>query len=99
MLKVGEQVFGLAYGEAYMEYITIYTRRPVHKPNGFSRKDCADMLETWITATQSLYPTRYYNSGFISTLLRRSGLVNGPKQLTASGSILHVLVISLNLCS
>lgn len=53
--KVGDEVFGLAYGGAYAEYIAVSTHMLVRKPNELSWEECAGIPETWITATQAMY--------------------------------------------
>ncbi|KAI9818301.1 MAG: hypothetical protein M1832_004419 [Thelocarpon impressellum] len=53
--KVGDEVFGLAYGGAYAEYIAVSTHMLIHKPTELSWEQAAGIPETWITATQALY--------------------------------------------
>ena len=53
--SVGDEVFGLAYGGAYAEYIAVSTHMLVRKPRELSWEECAGIPETWITATQALY--------------------------------------------
>ncbi|KAL3424281.1 zinc-binding dehydrogenase [Phlyctema vagabunda] len=53
--KVGDEVFGLAYGGAYAEYIAVNTHMILHKPGHLSWEEAAGIPETWITATQALY--------------------------------------------
>lgn len=53
--KVGDEVFGLAYGGAYAEYVTVSTHMLIHKPKELSWEVAAGIPETWITATQALY--------------------------------------------
>jgi putative PIG3 family NAD(P)H quinone oxidoreductase len=53
--KVGDEVFGLAYGGAYAEYIAVSTHMLVHKPKELNWEQCAGIPETWITATQAMY--------------------------------------------
>ncbi|EXJ89568.1 NADPH2:quinone reductase [Capronia epimyces CBS 606.96] len=53
--NVGDEVFGLAYGGAYAEYIAVSTHMLVHKPKELSWEEAAGIPETWITATQALY--------------------------------------------
>lgn len=52
---VGTEVFGLAYGGAYAEYIAVSTKMLLHKPRSLSFEQCAAVPETWITATQALH--------------------------------------------
>ncbi|KAH0536245.1 hypothetical protein FGG08_006867 [Glutinoglossum americanum] len=59
--KIGDEVFGLAYGGAYAEYIAVSTHMLIHKPKELSWEEAAGIPEaqcqpqTWITATQALY--------------------------------------------
>ncbi|KUJ11923.1 quinone oxidoreductase putative [Mollisia scopiformis] len=53
--KAGDEVFGLAYGGAYAEYIAANTHMLLHKPSHLSWKEAAGVPETWITATQAMY--------------------------------------------
>lgn len=53
--KPGDEVFGLAYGGAYAEYIAVNTRMLLHKTSALSFEQCAAIPETWITATQALH--------------------------------------------
>ncbi|KAH9864515.1 hypothetical protein J1614_010450 [Plenodomus biglobosus] len=53
--KVGDEVFGLAYGGAYAEYIAVSTHMLIRKPSELSWEQCAGIPETWITATQAMY--------------------------------------------
>jgi NADPH:quinone reductase-like Zn-dependent oxidoreductase len=53
--KLGSEVFGLAYGGAYAEYIAVSTHMLVHKPAELSWEEAAGIPETWITATQALW--------------------------------------------
>ena len=52
---VGDEVFGLAYGGAYAEYIAVSTHMLVRKPKELSWEQCAGIPETWMTATQAMY--------------------------------------------
>ncbi|KAF2195422.1 putative quinone oxidoreductase [Zopfia rhizophila CBS 207.26] len=61
--KVGDEVFGLAYGGAYAEYIAVSTRMLVHKPKELSWEECAGIPETWITATQAIYLISNFTPG------------------------------------
>lgn len=53
--QVGDEVFGLAYGGAYAEYIAVSTHMLIHKPKELSWVQAAGIPETWITASQALY--------------------------------------------
>jgi putative PIG3 family NAD(P)H quinone oxidoreductase len=61
--QVGDEVFGLAYGGAYAEYITVSTHMLVHKPKELSWVEAAGIPETWITATQALYLVGEFKPG------------------------------------
>ena len=61
--KVGDEVFGLAYGGAYAEYITVSTHMLVHKPREISWEEAAGIPEVWITATQALYLVGGFKKG------------------------------------
>ncbi|KJZ71070.1 hypothetical protein HIM_09542 [Hirsutella minnesotensis 3608] len=54
-LKPGDEVFGLAYGGAYAEYVAISTKMLLHKPQHLSWEQAAAVPESWITATQTLH--------------------------------------------
>ncbi|KAH8194657.1 hypothetical protein TruAng_011175 [Truncatella angustata] len=53
--KEGDEVFGLAYGGAYAEYIAVSSKMLLKKPSFLSWEQAAGIPETWITATQALY--------------------------------------------
>lgn len=53
--KIGDEVFGLAYGGAYAEYIAVSTKMLIHKPEDMSWEKAAGIPETWITANQAMY--------------------------------------------
>ncbi|KAK4109396.1 quinone oxidoreductase putative [Canariomyces notabilis] len=53
--RLGDEVFGLAYGGAYAEYIAVSTKMLLHKPAHLSFEQAAGVPETWITATQALH--------------------------------------------
>ncbi|KAB8198942.1 Zinc-binding dehydrogenase [Aspergillus parasiticus SU-1] len=61
--KLGDEVFGLAYGGAYAEYIAVSTHMLIHKPIELSWEEAAGIPETWITATQALYLIGGYKPG------------------------------------
>jgi NADPH:quinone reductase-like Zn-dependent oxidoreductase len=61
--KPGDEVFGLAYGGAYAEYIAVNTRMLIHKPAKLSFEQCAAVPETWITATQALHKVLGFAKG------------------------------------
>ncbi|RMZ88905.1 hypothetical protein DV736_g3863, partial [Chaetothyriales sp. CBS 134916] len=51
----GDEVFGLAYGGAYAEYIAASIHMLVKKPKELNWVEAAGIPEAWITATQALY--------------------------------------------
>ncbi|KAI1208685.1 quinone oxidoreductase putative [Annulohypoxylon truncatum] len=53
--RIGDAVFGLAYGGAYAEYIAVSSKMLLHKPSSFTWEMAAGIPETWITATQALH--------------------------------------------
>lgn len=61
--KIGDEVFGLAYGGAYAEYLTVSTHMLIHKPANLSWEEAAGVPETWITATQALYLVGGFTEG------------------------------------
>ncbi|ETI28145.1 hypothetical protein G647_00594 [Cladophialophora carrionii CBS 160.54] len=61
--NIGDEVFGLAYGGAYAEYIAVSTHMLVHKPKELSWEEAAGIPETWITATQALYVVGEFKPG------------------------------------
>ncbi|WVQ99654.1 hypothetical protein IAU59_006793 [Kwoniella sp. CBS 9459] len=52
--KEGDEVFGLAYGGAYAEYIVSPEIMLLPKPKEFSWVEAAGVPEVWMTATQAL---------------------------------------------
>ncbi|CAI4215179.1 unnamed protein product [Parascedosporium putredinis] len=61
--KVGDEVFGLAYGGAYAEYIAVSTSMLLRKPQSMSWETAAGIPETWITALQALTLISEFSSG------------------------------------
>ncbi|KAL4803822.1 hypothetical protein BDV18DRAFT_144498 [Aspergillus unguis] len=61
--KVGDEVFGLAYGGAYAEYIAVATGMLIHKPKELGWEEAAGIPETWITATQALHLVGAFQRG------------------------------------
>lgn len=53
--REGDEVFGLAYGGAYAEYIAVSSKMLLHKPPHLGWEQAAGIPETWITATQALH--------------------------------------------
>ncbi|KAI9828235.1 MAG: hypothetical protein M1826_006061 [Phylliscum demangeonii] len=61
--KVGDEVFGLAYGGAYAEYVAVSTHMLIHKPAELSWEQAAGIPETWITALQALHQVGGFQAG------------------------------------
>ncbi|TDZ27453.1 Quinone oxidoreductase PIG3 [Colletotrichum spinosum] len=61
--KVGDEVFGLAYGGAYAEFIAVNSKMLLHKPDHLSWEQAAGIPETWITATQALFLVGEFSKG------------------------------------
>ncbi|KAI4139583.1 MAG: hypothetical protein L6R39_006218 [Caloplaca ligustica] len=53
--KAGDEVFGLAYGGAYAEFISVSTHMLMRKPKELGWEEAAGIPETWMTATQAMY--------------------------------------------
>ncbi|CAO1635208.1 unnamed protein product [Parajaminaea phylloscopi] len=52
--KEGDEVFGLATGGAYAEYIKVPSKMIVTKPKGLTHEQAAAVPEAWLTAYQAL---------------------------------------------
>ncbi|CAD6450059.1 e1099089-2bb2-4923-b332-51d5555c8403 [Sclerotinia trifoliorum] len=61
--NVGDEVFGLAYGGAYAEFIAVSTHMLLKKPDHLSWEEAAGIPETWITATQAMYLVGEFSKG------------------------------------
>jgi putative PIG3 family NAD(P)H quinone oxidoreductase len=70
-LSEGDEVFGLAYGGAYAEYVAVSTGMLLRKPAGLSFAQCAAIPEAWITATQALHLVLGFEHG--KTILWHAG--------------------------
>ena len=53
--KEGDEVFGLAYGGAYAEYVAVSVKMIVHKPKELSWETVARIPEVWFTAIQACF--------------------------------------------
>jgi len=53
--NVGDEVFGLAYGGAYAEYINSPATHLINKPKHLSFSQAAGIPEAWLTAFQALF--------------------------------------------
>ncbi|KAF8447091.1 hypothetical protein BDZ91DRAFT_117050 [Kalaharituber pfeilii] len=61
--KVGDEVFGLAYGGAYAEYIAVAAVMCILKPTELSWEIAAGIPEVWITAIQALFVVAEFKTG------------------------------------
>lgn len=61
--KVGDEVFGLAYGGAYAEYLNVSSKMLLHKPAGLTHVQAAALPEAWMTATQALHKVLGFAKG------------------------------------
>ena len=61
--QIGDEVFGLAYGGCYAQYVAVSTRTLIHKPQSISWEEAAGVPETWITALQAMYVVGGYRPG------------------------------------
>ncbi|KIW31461.1 uncharacterized protein PV07_03109 [Cladophialophora immunda] len=61
--NLGDEVFGLAYGGAYAEYIAVSTHTLIHKPKNLTWEEAAGIPETWFTALQAMYFVGGYKPG------------------------------------
>ncbi|KAI1181785.1 zinc-binding dehydrogenase [Nemania serpens] len=62
-LHEGDAVFGLAYGGAYAEYISVDARLLLRKPAFLSFEQAAGIPETFMTATQALHLVGEFAAG------------------------------------
>ncbi|KIW10741.1 hypothetical protein PV08_10040 [Exophiala spinifera] len=60
---IGDEVFGLAYGGAYAEYLAVSTRMLIPKPKDLSWEKAAAIPETWMTATQAMFLVGNFKAG------------------------------------
>ncbi|KAM0471225.1 hypothetical protein ACHAPX_009405 [Trichoderma viride] len=61
--KVGDEVFSLAYGGAYAEYVAVSTHMLIHKPAQLSWEQAAGIPETWLTASKIMYMIGEFTRG------------------------------------
>ncbi|KAI4273521.1 MAG: hypothetical protein L6R38_006322 [Xanthoria sp. 2 TBL-2021] len=90
---VGDEVFGLAYGGAYAEFIVVSVRMLMRKPRELSWEEAAGVPETWITATQALYLIGSFHPG--QSILWHAGASSvsiAGIQLCASDSASQIFV-------
>ncbi|KAL8644343.1 MAG: hypothetical protein Q9210_007300 [Variospora velana] len=69
--RMGDEVFGLAYGGAYAEFIDVSVHMLIRKPEELGWVEVAGVPETWITATQAMYLIGEYAPG--KTILWHAG--------------------------
>ncbi|KAK1561481.1 chaperonin 10-like protein [Colletotrichum navitas] len=72
LFKQGDEVFGLAYGGAYAEFIAVNHQMLLHKPTSLTWEQAAGIPETWITATQALFLVGEFAAG--KTVLWHAGV-------------------------
>ena len=53
--KVGDDVFGLAYGGAYAEYIAVNVRSLIRKRPSLTHEQACSLPQTWMTAMQAMH--------------------------------------------
>ncbi|KAG6006363.1 hypothetical protein E4U21_007094 [Claviceps maximensis] len=61
--RPGDEVFGLAYGGAYAEYIAVSARMLLRKPARMTFAEAAAVPEAWMTATQALHMVLGFDAG------------------------------------
>lgn len=61
--KKGDAVFGLAYGGAYAEYISVSTHMLIHKPDELSWEECAGIPEVSLVFGLQRYLVYSYHPG------------------------------------
>ncbi|KAK5332664.1 hypothetical protein LTR98_011225 [Exophiala xenobiotica] len=59
----GDEVFGLAYGGAYAEYVAVEEGTLIHMPKELSWEEAAGIPEVWMTATQAMYLVGDFSKG------------------------------------
>ena len=69
--KEGDEVFGLAYGGAYAEYIAVSVKMIVHRPMELSWEVAAGIPEVWFTAIQACFLVGNLSAG--QTVLFHAG--------------------------
>lgn len=74
--SIDDEVFGLAYGGAYAEYVTVSTHMLIRKPKELTWVQCAALPEVWITASQALYLVGEFSAGSKKSVLWHAGASN-----------------------
>lgn len=97
--RVGDDVFGLAYGGAYAEYIAVSTKMLLHKPAALSWEVAAGIPETWITATQAVH----FVGGFDNHTTTTSSIPSSSPSLKGKNVLWHagasgVSIAGIQLC-
>ncbi|KAH8703472.1 chaperonin 10-like protein [Talaromyces proteolyticus] len=67
--KVGDEVFGLAYGGCYAEFVAVHKRTIMKKPEKMSWGVAAGIPEVWFTSIQALYFVGNYSPTQTRTIL------------------------------
>ncbi|KAI9666769.1 MAG: hypothetical protein M1831_001545 [Alyxoria varia] len=71
--KPGDEVFGLAYGGAYAEYIVASCKMLMPKPKELSFQQCAGIPEVWFTALQAIHLVGHYSAVSNESILWHAG--------------------------
>ncbi|KAI5292723.1 hypothetical protein KEM52_006116 [Ascosphaera acerosa] len=83
---VGDEVFGLASGGAYAEYVAVPARMLIRKPACLSWVQAASIPEAWLTALQAMYLIgRFHTGKSILWHAGASGVSIAGIQLSAAG--------------
>jgi NADPH:quinone reductase-like Zn-dependent oxidoreductase len=85
--KVGDEVFGLAYGGAYAEYIAVSTHMLVHKPSELSWEQCAGIPEVRISHAY-LYTLNRGVSNSVKTWITATQALYNVSHFTPGKSVL-----------
>jgi len=80
--KKGDEVFGLAYGGAYAEYIAVSTHMLVKKPQELSWEEAAGIPEVSVLFCLPDFPVSAYKEHKLIPLLKSRPGSRPPKQCT-----------------
>lgn len=69
----GDEVFGLAYGGCYAEYVAVSARMLLRKPASLSFEDAAGVPEVYFTALQALHLVGRYSPDTHRSILWHAG--------------------------
>ncbi|KAI5359059.1 Putative GroES-like superfamily, alcohol dehydrogenase-like, NAD(P)-binding domain superfamily [Septoria linicola] len=79
--KPGDEVFGLAYGGGYAEYVAVDKKMLVKKPKELSWEECAGTPEVWMTALQAIHLVGGWAPGKVNSILWHAG----PSSVSIAG--------------